>query len=138
MILYGKYNKTQAAALEFFATELLTPQLKSHIILNIKFVKNLPVCGYTEIDGYNTKGKPREFIFEIRRGMSEKETLKTLAHEFEHLRQYAYGEIDELGTRWLSRKLDHDSVPYSKRPWEIKAYEVERKLYKEFMKKWKI
>jgi hypothetical protein len=133
MILYGKHNKTQAAALEFFAKELLTPQLKSYIIINLRFVKNLPVCGFTEVDGYNSKNKPREFILEINRDMSEKQTLKTLAHEMTHVKQFAYGEIDERGTKWLSRKLDHDSVPYHKRPWEIEAFQAEERLYKKWI-----
>jgi hypothetical protein len=133
MILQGKYTKTQASALEYFATQLLTPQLKSCIIVTLKFTKKLPVCGYTEIDGHNSKGKPREFILEINHGMSEKQTLKTIAHEMEHVRQYCYGEIDEQGTKWLSRKLDHDSVPYHKRPWEIKAFQAEERLYKKWL-----
>ena len=133
MILNGKYNKTQASAIEFFATELLTPQLKSHIIINLRFLKVLPVCGFTEVDGHNSKGQPREFTLELQRGMSEKQTLKTLAHEMTHVKQYAYGEIDELGTKWLSRKLDHDSVPYHKRPWEIEAFQTEERLYKKWI-----
>lgn len=133
MILTGKVTKTHAAAIEFFTSELLTPQLKKHIIIKLKFTRKLPVCGFTEVDGYNSKGEPREFTLEINYGMSEKLTLKTLAHELEHLRQYAYGEIDELGTKWLSRKLDHDSVPYHKRPWEIKAFKAEERLYERWL-----
>jgi len=135
MILQGKYTKTQASALEYFATQLLTPQLKSHIIINVKFIKNLPVCGFTEVDGHNSKGKPREFTLEIQKGMPEKDTIETLAHEMVHVKQYAYGEIDEQGTKWLSRKLDHDSVPYHKRPWEKEAYQAEERLYKEWLNK---
>jgi hypothetical protein len=133
MILQGKCTKTQASALEYFATQLLTPQLKKHIIINLKFIRKLPVCGFTEVDGHNTKGIPREFILEILHGMSEKQTLKTIAHEMVHVKQYAYGEIDERGTRWLSRKLDHDSVPYHKRPWEKEAYQMEERLYQKWL-----
>jgi len=89
MILQGKYTKTQASAIEYFATQLLTPQLKKHIIINLKFIRKLPVCGFTEVDGHNTKGVPREFILEILHGMSEKQTLKTIAHEMVHVKQYA-------------------------------------------------
>jgi hypothetical protein len=133
MILQGKYTRTQASAIEYFATQLLTPQLKKHIIINLKFIRKLPVCGFTEVDGHNTKGVPREFILEILHGMSEKQTLKTIAHEMVHVKQYAYGEIDERGTRWLSRKLDHDSVPYHKRPWEKEAYQMEERLYQKWL-----
>lgn len=133
MILQGKYNKTQASAIEYFATQLLTPQLKSNIIINLKFIKSLPVCGFTEVDGHNSRGAPREFTLELKRGMSEKETIKTLAHEMVHVKQYAYGEIDERGTMWLSRKFDHDSVPYHKRPWEKEAYQAEERLYQKWL-----
>ena len=120
-------------AIEFFAAELLTPQLKSNIIINLKFIKNLPVCGFTEVDGHNSKGKPREFTLEILQGMSKELTLKTFAHELTHVKQYAYGEINELGTKWLSRKLDHDSVPYHKRPWEKEAFKNEERLYQKWL-----
>ena len=133
MILQGKHNKTQASALEYFATQLLTPQLKSHIIINLRFIENLPVCGFTEVDGHNSRGIPREFTLELKRSMSEKEMIKTLAHEMVHVKQYAYREIDERGTMWLSRKLDHDSVPYHKRPWEKEAYQAEERLYQKWL-----
>jgi len=133
MILLGKLSRQQMIAIEFFATELLTPQLKSNIIVNLKFIKNLPVCGFTEVDGHNSKGKPREFTLEILHGMSKELTLKTFAHELTHVKQYAYGEIDELGTKWLSRKLDHDSVPYHKRPWEKEAFKNEERLYRKWL-----
>jgi hypothetical protein len=132
MIVQGRINKTQAAAIEYFASQLFTPQLKSHIVITIAFRKNMPVLGYTDVDDYNSKGKPREFVLEINRKQSEKEILKTIAHEMVHCKQYAYGQLNEQGTKWLSRKMDHDSIPYAKRPWEIEAFTVGDKLYKEF------
>ncbi len=132
MIIKGRINKTHAAAIEYFASQLFTPQLKSHIVITLTFRKNMPVLGYTEVEDYNDSGKPREFILEINRKQSEKEILKTIAHEMVHCKQYAYGQIDERGTRWLSRKMDHDSLPYSKRPWEIEAYKIGDQLYEEF------
>ena len=133
MILQGKVTRAHMSAIDYFASQLLTPQLKSHIIVTIRFIKNLPVCGFTEVDGYNSKGKPREFILEIQRGMSEEELLKTLAHELCHVKQYAYGELNEKGTKWLSRKYDHDDLPYNQRPWEIEAYKTEKRLYKQWL-----
>jgi len=133
MIVIGKLSRQQMAAMDYFASALLTPQLKSHIIITVKLTKDLPVFGFTEVDGYNSKGKPREFILEIQKGLPEIDMLETLAHEMVHVRQYCYGEIDERGTKWLSRKMDHDAIPYHKRPWEIEAYKMEKKLYKEFI-----
>lgn len=133
MILLGKLSKKQMAAMDYFASALLTPQLKSHIIITVKLTKDLPVFGYTEVDGHNSKGHPREFILEIQNGLSEIDMLQTLAHEMVHVKQYCYGEIDEKGTKWLSRKMDHDSIPHHKRPWEKEAFRMEKKLYKEFI-----
>lgn len=133
MILYGKVTKAHSAAIDYFASQLLTPQLKSHIVVTVKFIKDLPVCGFTEVDGHNSKGKPREFILEIQKNLNEKELLKTLAHEMCHVKQYAYGQLDEQGTKWLSRKYDHDNVPYNKRPWEKEAYKIEERLYKQWL-----
>ena len=133
MILQGKVTKAQMAAIDYFASQLLTPQLKSHIIVTIRFIKKLPVCGFTEIDGYNSSGKPREFILEIQKNMSEEETLKTFAHELCHVKQYAYGQLNEKGTKWLSRKYDHDNIPHSQRPWEKEAFKTEERLYKQWL-----
>ena len=133
MIVYGKLSKKYLTAIDYFASALLSSQLKPHIIVTIKFNNKLPVLGFTEVDGYNSKGKPREFILELKSKQSEKELLKTLAHEMTHVAQYAYGKLNEKGNMWLSRKLDYDSVPYHKRPWEKEAFKMEKKLYKEFV-----
>jgi hypothetical protein len=133
MIIKGKISKTHAAAIEYFASQLFSPQLKPFISISIIFKKNLSTDGFTEVSNYNSKGKPREFILEIQKEMPEKRTLMTLAHELEHVRQYCYGEIDEFGTKWLSKKLNHESIPYYRQPWEIKAFKMEKILYDGFM-----
>jgi hypothetical protein len=132
MIIQGRISKTHVAAIEYFASQLFSWQLKTYIGIRILFRKNIPDLGYTEVEDYNSKDKPREFILEINRSQSEEEILKTIAHEMVHCKQYAYNQMDEQGTRWLNHKVDYDSLPYYERPWEIEAETVGNKLYEEF------
>ena len=80
--------------------------------------------------------KPREFEIEISK--SNKITmLQTLAHEFVHAKQFAYGELKDkyvkkqLITTWLGQ--DCTNLDYWDRPWEIEAYGLESSLVAKFL-----
>jgi hypothetical protein len=132
MIVKGKLSKLQLSALDYFADALLTKQLKKHIIVHVRFRKNMDVLGLVEIDDYNLSGKPREFIIEINRNQSEDEILRTLAHEMCHVRQYCYGDLNEEGNRWCGEKMARD-LEYHEQPWEIEAETIGDIIYNDFM-----
>jgi hypothetical protein len=132
MIVKGKLSKLQLSALDYFADALLTKQLKKHIIVHVRFRKNMDVLGLAEIDDYNLSGKPREFIIEINRNQSEGEILRTLAHEMCHVRQYCYGDLNEEGNRWCGEKMARD-LEYHEQPWEIEAETIGDIIYNDFM-----
>ena len=132
MIVKGKVSKIHLSAIDYFADSLLTKQLKKHIIVHVKFRKNLDVLGLVEVEDYNLSGKPREFIIEINRNQNATETLRTLAHEMVHVRQYAYGELNEEGTRWCGKRLERN-LEYHEQPWEIEANDVGDIIYYSYM-----
>ncbi len=134
MIVKGKLNKSQLLALDFFADALLTKQLKKHIIIHVKFRKKMDFLGLTEVEDYNASGKPREFILDINRNQSDNEILRTIAHEMCHVRQYAYGELNEEATQWCGQKMARD-LAYHEQPWEIEANSVGDIIYNDYMEK---
>ena len=134
MIVKGNLSKSQLSAIDFFADALLTKQLKKHIIIHVKFRKKMDVLGLTEVDDYNSAGKPREFILDINRNQSEEEIIHTLAHEMVHVRQYAYGELNEEATRWCGQQCARD-LEYHEQPWEIEANDVGDIIFNDYMEK---
>ena len=89
--------------------------------------------GETEIMDYNSKGEPREFALIIQKDLSEEETLKTIAHELVHVKQYLYKELNEQMTLWKGRKVSEEQYKnYYDRPWEKEADKLGDKLYGEY------
>ena len=134
MTVNGKLSKYHLSAMNYFADTLLTKQLKRHIIVNVRFRKSMDVLGLTEVDDYNLSGKPREFTLEINRSQSEYEIVRTLAHEMVHVRQYAYGELNEEATQWCGQKCARD-LEYHEQPWEIEAHDVGDIIFNDYMEK---
>lgn len=133
MIVRGKVTKQELKAIDYFADALLSPQLKQHIIINISFRKTDNHWGLTIIEDYNSKGKPREFILEIKKDLKKHERLMTIAHEMVHVKQYANMELNEQMNMWQGNYINSDIVPYMQQPWEIEAYNIGDNLYEEFM-----
>lgn len=69
---------------------------------------------------------------EIDKGLSRKNTLKTLAHELVHAKQFLEGELDCIGDYWIW----HGEIvleSYEDEPHEIEANSLESVLYSSFM-----
>jgi hypothetical protein len=133
MIVKGKLSRKHMMAIDHFADMLLTHQMKRHIMVKVVFKNKLPALGFTSVEDYNVSGKPRHFILEIRRNQTEKELLRTIAHEMVHVKQYACNEMNEEGTRWMNRSIDYDNTPYHEQPWEIEAHEIGDLIYEDFI-----
>jgi hypothetical protein len=125
-------------AAQFYAEELISEKMLENIFVRIKFSKNIPAYGYASVEEYNNSGKPREFEIELHSGISAYDILKTLAHEFVHIKQYVYGETNEKLTRWKGERVDSDTVDYWVQPWEIEAHGYEAGLFTKFAIKEKL
>ena len=95
-----RFNEYVQRASQFYAEQLFPKQLLRHIVVSIKFNKHLDAFGYTSIEKRNTKGAAREFLIELHPYISGKEILKTLAHEFVHIKQYVEGDLNYYERRW--------------------------------------
>lgn len=133
MNLTGKLTKTQKLAINYFADNLLSRQMKQNIAIRVKFTENIDNLGETEITDYNSVGKPREFTLIIKKDIGDEETLKTISHEMVHIRQYCYGHLNEQMTYWRGEKVSEEDYEYFDRPWEKEAQELGNKLYEEFI-----
>ena len=130
-----RFNEYVQRASQFYAEQLFPKQLLRHIVVSIKFNKHLDAFGYTGVEKRNSKGKAREFLIELHPYITGKEILKTLAHEFVHVKQYVYEELNEEQTQWQGKSFDSDAVDYFELPWEIEAYGREAGLWNNFAKK---
>lgn len=134
MTIFGRLTKQQTQALNFFADRLFSRQMQKHLEIEFVFRKTMPdYYGVTYINDFNEGNKLRNFVIEIDSGLNRKEKIITMAHELVHVKQFAYGHMDECMSRWRGKKIDLNSVPYVEQPWEIEATETSEKLFLEFM-----
>jgi len=125
MNIYGKLTSAQKSAIKYFADQLFTPQMVRNISVRVKFYKNMENYGETEVEDYNLSGKPRHFILHIRKDITDKEIIQTIAHEMVHVKQYTYNELNEGMTMWRGKKIGVDQYGYYDSPWEIEAHGLE-------------
>ena len=137
MIVKGKLTPFRLAALDYFADILLTNQMRRHIIVTVTFRKKMDHLGLTTVEDYNLSGKPREFVLDIYRNQIEEEIIRTLAHEMVHVKQYAYGELNEEATYWCGQTLPR-GLKYHEQPWEIEAHDVGDILVEQFVEKYNV
>ena len=130
-----RFNEYVQRASQFYAEQLFTKQLLRHIVVSIKFNKHLNAFGYSSIEKRNTKGAAREFLIELHPYISGVEILKTLAHEFVHIKQYVEGDLNDSQTEWQGEAIDSDSMDYYSLPWEVEAFGLEVGLFTNFAKK---
>jgi hypothetical protein len=125
-------NEIEKAA-RFYAKELLSPRLLPYIEVDIEMRTTIRDLGNCMVTYYNDWYKAREFEMQIKRHRSLKTTLSTLAHEFVHLKQFAYGELNCANTKWKGQHIDTENISYYDLPWEVEASSMERVLYHLYM-----
>ena len=122
----------------FYAEQLMTPKMLENIFVRIKFDSKIDALGYAEVVNYNESNKPREFQIELNPLAGSHDILETLAHEMVHIKQYAYGETNEYGTRWRGQRINTENLDYYNEPWEVEAYGVSVGLFSKFAIKEKL
>lgn len=138
-------RKQVRKAVQFYAEDLMTPQLRKNISVQILFTKNMLKktgnfggCDQESNYPYN----PRDFILELDDNLCKRTTLFTIAHEMAHVKQYATGELkDEYirlsnTVRWRGKYYKVDQNSYLRKnhdvnryPFEKDANRWEKKLY---------
>ena len=120
-------------AMNFWAEKLLKSRLSAKITVNIRFVPSLikKEAIFADVGVKGSARYPRSFDMRITDTLNHKRTLMTLAHEFTHIKQYAKGELRDVGnkTRWMGESIDSETINYYDYPWEIEALGREIGLY---------
>jgi hypothetical protein len=135
MIISGKIPKKLRDAIDFFASNLFTPQMKRHVEVRVRQRDLGTWHGFASIEDYNSSGQPRSFVIELHKNDNEAEKLKTLAHELVHVRQYVRNELNESMNTWKGRKIDSDAIDYNDQPWEVEANQLGNELYERYANK---
>ena len=121
-------------AVNIFLENLVGKRLSKYIHIDLILKKGKDnVLGYCEPqdEGYCTL---RYFEIMIDISRSKRDQLQTLAHELIHVKQYARGELKNLGyceASWEDKifQVSNNSKSYSELPWEVEAYGREKEIY---------
>ena len=88
--------------------------------------------------GYAMDIEPGEYEIEINSNNSVQEMIHTLFHELVHVKQYVYGELvsgeGNKPSKWKGKVCRAD---YADQPWEIEAYDLDKKMLRNFKRKHK-
>ena len=123
-IEFTKTNKKQQRTIEdalWCAKLYLIPRHKIDEI-HVESVKN---WGDNNGDVYDAD--ERSYIIRVNKELSEQDLLTTIFHEFVHIKQHIKREFG--GDVFA---IINDEVAYENRPYEIEAFELEKKLLEEW------
>lgn len=122
-------------AVKFYADKLFSKRLKESLDIHVAFVELSDVeYGYCnpEDDTY------RNFLIEINKNLPYEEILISIAHEMGHVKQYAKRELKDYvygdKIKFQNEIFELAKVGYWRSPWEKDARDIERKLYRAFIK----
>lgn len=127
-------------AINLFGKKLLSKKLFEQIEVELIFVQNFNKNqkAYGICEWIDNNDRPKWFEITIDKDLSEKQIIKTIAHEMVHLKQFATGQMKDMvrtpATRWEGKLYtvpdNYDlSLDYWFTPWEIEAYGLENGLY---------
>lgn len=74
------------------------------------------------------------FTLYIRKGSADPYVI---AHEVEHLRQYHSGDLRKVSDSvflWKGKEIDGKEVKYMRRPWEVEAFDTQKRNVRSFIK----
>lgn len=119
-----------------FFSKFLLKRLHDKVIIDIHFLDGhlLKTGNYADMTWTDEDSRvPREFEISIDSNMSRRRTIKSIAHEMVHVKQYAKNELKDLSKcvskRWAGKIYEHDKVEYVEQPWEWEAHFKEDYLY---------
>ena len=122
-IEFRNTNKKRQRTIEdalWFAKSYLLPRHKIDEI-EVESVKGLQANG----DCYDSDD--RSFVIRVNKELSEQDLLTTIFHEFVHIKQFIK---KEFGGDIFS--ISNEEVAYMDRPYEIEAFELEKKILEEY------
>lgn len=126
------YEEEITTAAYFYAVNLLSTKMIENIDVEIYIKSSMQDLGNCTITHFNRWGKPRFFEIQLKHSRNVDKMIFTLAHEFVHLKQFAYEQLNDENTKWHGFEIDSESVGYSDLPWEIEASCLEYVLFEDY------
>jgi len=119
-----KHQRDIAMAVGSFMMQELLPKIrKCDVQIHIKNLDKHKVDGFC-----HDTDDPRVFDIEIHNDLMLFDFIRTLCHEFVHVKQFVLGEMEDLSsdrTRWKKRIYNEEKTPYEKQPWEKEAFRLQ-------------
>lgn len=137
---HKNFSKKQIReASHFFASEIMHPKTKNRIEVTIIFnkeeTKDCGIFGYVE--WLDTNHRPSDYMMWVDPTCTKEQLLKTLAHEFVHVDQFATGQLKDYiranKVRWKNGTYKSNTA-YENAPWEQQAIKMEKILYDRYIK----
>ena len=128
---YGYSQRRCRGAVEWFISKYLP---RHHITLEVlhRGLKRESVIGWCDISGKTYK--PREFLIEIQSSLDEKSYLTVLFHELWHLYQFVKGDLRVKSSKPYYKGVCIENVDYEDREHEKEAYQMESKLFNDYIR----
>lgn len=146
MFVYVKGKSRKASkkeikqAVRYFASKLMRSDLLKSLIVHVEF-ENLgrsykAGCAYLD-----NNIRPRSFHINVNKDLGKWTTIRALAHEMVHVKQFAKGELQDYitpkkydKTKWKGKIFNSSEEwkDYWMSPWEIEAYGLEVALYETY------
>lgn len=127
---YGYSQRRCRDAVGWFISKYLP---RHHITLEVlhRGLRREGVIGWCDVSGrtYN----PREFLIELQVGMNHEQYLTTLFHELWHLYQFVKGDLKFRSSKKYYKGICMEDIEYSKQGHEKEAYQMESKLFNEYI-----
>lgn len=112
--------------MNYWANILFGKRLANNIYIEVRFMS---LGGdYGSVVPVDLEKNGREFELLIEKDLTKEECLQVLAHEMEHIRQFARGElVNEHDTlyRWQGAYYRETKKNYERMPWERQAQRSE-------------
>lgn len=129
----------------FFLSKLIKKKTLDQITLTINFVPDKIIKHRADLLPTDKFYRPKKFLMRLNSSYKKKMTLKNIAHESVHVKQYATGELTDLRIgnkcRWKGQEffghkgpiVDEERLQYRLHPFEIEAYGLENWLYESYL-----
>ena len=127
---YG-YSKLLCEDIASWFINKYVPRHKFYVRIVHKGLKREHSFGFC--DFVDQAYRPRVFVIEVQSNLSKEFYIKTLIHEFVHLRQWLQGTLRMRSGKMYFEGESVEKYEYMDQPHEIEAYDSEERLAREFL-----
>ena len=127
---YG-YSKHLCEDIASWFIKKYIPRHKFYVRIVHKGLKREHSFGFC--DFVDQAYRPRVFVIEVQSNLSKEFYIKTLIHEFVHLRQWLQGTLRMKSGKMYFEGESVEKYEYMDQPHEIEAYDSEERLAREFL-----